>query len=1584
VTLDGTVDTTVPTGAGGYESGEWEYTFVNLPKTDLTSGADIAYTASEAELEGWTDSVDGTTVTNTPDDKKVVDDDEAILTIKKVDSITGNVIPVEGVEFTLTPTDPAGEAQTFTTDADGTITISFEGDETTAVNVAKTGTYTLEETGAPEGYTASSQTYTVTANEELVSISLNSDGIWEWLYNLIVGANPDFEDGVLTVPNTPNLISVDATKVWNDNGNKDNKRPSDVTFQLYKTVNGTTTAVENRTADLSGDGNTWTTTFTNLPEYEDGYKVTYTVDETEVPEGYTKSISSDGLTITNSYQSEPVKEVFTGTSTTNIDGEVVEPGQELTYQITYTNTTGKTATTVTVEDELPAHTTFKSTEATLTGSETHENGVVTWTFADIEDGTEIVVTIVVTVDDDVDGEVLKNDSVVNDGENSYNSNEVTNPTPPDVPSSPTGEGNLTVTKELTGRALKAGEFSFTLTPVGSAPGSKQTKTNAADGTVAFDEISFIKTGTFEYTIDEVEGDLGGVTYDESTYTAVATVTQDTSDPTKLIVEWSIKDSDSDEIVFENIYKATGDAELTVSKSLAGAAWPGDKELTLTLSGQGGTLPDDTTVVLTDEGDATFGKITYDESDAGQTYTYTISEDGFGDGWTGSGDVTATVEVTDNGDGTLSTEVTYSPEDATITNTYEAEGEAIIEVNKAVAGAAWPAGKTLTLTLSGQGGTLPDTKTVSLTEAGKATFDAIKYTEADAGKTYTYTISEDGFGDGWTGSGDVTATVEVTDNGDGTLSTEVTYDPEDATIVNTYEATGDITLSASKELVGREWKDGEKFTFTLVGPDGAVVDTKDVSSNSTVSFETIEYDESDAGKTYEYTIRETSELPGGVTQSGDITATVTVTDNGNGTLATSVTYTKDDKIVNTYTATPVKAQIKVKKTISGFISGEDPYGNVVDRTFTVKMTPVDGAPMPEGKDELSVDITTSGGVGTGTFDEIVYTFDDMKDDSGKQLTTKDFEYEVVETGTAPNDGWTFDENHYTVKVTVEDDQNGKLKVTKVTQVDDSANVEIVNTFKETSAEVTLHVDKVIDDQSDSAQDATFTFTLTPIEGTEGEQQTIEITTNGLTGGADFSKLTFDKAGTYKYTIQEKVEGEVPEGWTYDTKEYPVVITVNDNFEVAILEGNTTIDGETTTSLTITNIYKATETTSNLEVTKAVNDVSGSAPSITFEFTLTPIDGAPMPDDGTSTASVTGSGTATFSAITYEKKGEYKYTIQEQVEGEVPAGWTYDTSAYDVIVTVVDDGGHLVASAVYGAKQETSLTVTNKYEPEPAVVTLSARKVVKVDPEEGHAPNASFTFNLIDPSGEVIERQTIENGGYVDFETELEFAKVGTYTYQIQEIDGGAKGFTYDTAAHNAVVTVTDPHKDGVLEATVKYDDSDELVITNTFTVDPVWIDPPVKKVVKGNPKTDETFTFQMKALTEGAPMPAGSDGNVKTMTITGSGEKEFGRIDYYAAGTYTYQISEVAGSAKGYTYDNTVYTITVEVTENEDGSLSKTETITGGDGKIVFTNEYKATPGKKKMPKTGDSNPLGLVAVLLGLGGTALVAAGATRRRRERQ
>ena len=975
----------------------------------------------------------------------------------------------------------------------------------------------------------------------------------------------------------------------------------------------------------------------------------------------------------------------------------------------------------------------------------------------------------------------------------------------------------------------------TVTGEGDQPQTVTTIYNKADYEIAnkkgyyeFGEIEFTAPGKYVYTVTE-SGSVTGVTNDaEATKKLEFTV----SDNGKGELTVTAPDTASAVFSFTNVYKSGG---LNIEKTVVNAADPeDDTKFTFKV-----TFRDATDAAVEGSFPYTIGE-TKGTIASGGTLQLANGEKaqitGIPNGvkYTVEEQEATGYELTSKSgvSGTIDADADTVPT-AQFENTYKADGEAIITVNKAISGAEWPAGKKLTLTLAGSGGTLPEEKTATLTEAGKATFGKITYTQADANKTYTYTISEDGFGTGWTGSGDVTATVKVTDNGNGTLSTEVTYSPKDATITNTYEAKGSIELEAIKVLEGRDWMDGETFTFTLLDKNGEVYDTQTVSKDNaaSVKFKALNYTQDDVGKEdLKYTISETGTLPAGVEKSDDITAIVTVKDNGNGSLDVSAEYTQDDTIINTYTADPVKAQINVNKTIEGYIEG-------ADAQFDFTLTPVKDAPMPEGKETLTGSITTAEGKGSLAFDEITYD------------TVGDYQYEVVESK-GDKAGFTYDTTTYTVTVTISDNpETAKLEASVKYEKETAKAVEVINKFAETGTSVVLHVDKVIDDQSGSAKDATFTFQLKDSEGTV--LQTKEITTEELTGGVDFDELTFDESGTYNFIIVET--GTAPNGWTYDTKEYPVVVEVTDNFDTAVLEQTTTIDG----------------------------------------------------------------------------------------------------------------------------KDTTSLTVTNKYDPKDAEVTLQARKVVE-DPSKS-APSETFSFQLLDSEGAVVETVTKENAGYVNF-SKLTFAKVDTYEYTIQEVAGSTTGFSYDTKARKVQIKVEDAG-DGTLTGKVTYlTDEGEAVITNVYTAEPVIVDPPVQKIFSGKDAeklyNNGAFTFTIENISAPSGVPAPMPENT---SITNSAEYEladkpgfyeFGEIEFTVAGTYVYKVTE-SGSVANVTNDPdavTGKTITFVVTGDGKGGLKVTPST--DEVQLSFTNTYQ------EEPKTGDHTNFMIYLILMflavGIGATSLI------------
>lgn len=187
----------------------------------------------------------------------------------------------------------------------------------------------------------------------------------------------------------------------------------------------------------------------------------------------------------------------------------------------------------------------------------------------------------------------------------------------------------------------------------------------------------------------------------------------------------------------------------------------------------------------------------------------------------------------------------------------------------------------------------------------------------------------------------------------------------------------------------------------------------------------------------------------------------------------------------------------------------------------------------------------------------------------------------------------------------------------------------------------------------------------------------------------------------------------------------------------------------------------------------------------------------------------------------------------------------------------------------------------------------------------------------------------------------------------------------------------------------------FVVTNTYNPKPVIVDPPVSKIVEGNPKNQTTFTFKFKALDENNPMPEGSKDGVKTTTIKGTGSSEFGNIEFKLPGTYRYEITEVNDGVKNYKYDKSVYVITFEV-KDKDGelfatqSIEKKEDVNAKEGEtskeIVFKNKYEEPkkssthPANPGQPGTEDSSVIIEYSLIAGLG-IALLAIAALRKKR---
>ena len=1491
--IDNSPDYAFPNKPGFYEFGEITFTVPGTYEYKVTESGEVDGVTNDPDAEEGktltftvTDDGKGNLVVSPTTDQvqlsftNVYDaDGEASIVVNK--GITGAAWP-SGKTLTLTiagTNAPMPEKTTAELTAAGSVTF---GPITYGLEDAgKSYEYTITEDSFGAGWSGSPASVKAT-----VEVTDNGDG------TLKTEVTYSPEDAKFTNTYTATgTATLEATKAIEGAAWPEGKT---LTLTLAGTESAPMPAEGGETVKLTAAGKA---TFGEITysEADAGKTYTYTISEDGFGKGWTASpetitatvavkdngdgtlettvtYTPEDATITNTYKAEGTAVLE---ATKAIKGAEWPENGKITF--TLAGQGGTLPTTKTVELTEPGKATFGAityTEAdagqTYTYTITEDGFGTGWT------GAPASITATVKVIDNGDG-TLKTEVTYSPEDATFTNTYEAE-----------GEAVIEVTKAVEGAAWPANKtLTFTLAGQGGTLPEEKTVELSAPGKATFGAITYDESDagkTYTYTVTENSFGTGWTgSPDSITATVVVTDNGDGTLGTK--VTYSPENA-----TFTNTYKATGEAVLEATKAIEGAAWPNGKTLTFTLAGEGGTLPETKTAALTAPGTAKFGAITYTEADAGQTYTYTITEDGFGKGWTGAPEeITATVVVTDNGDGTLATEVTYSPEDKTITNTYKAEGEAVLEATKAIKGAAWPEGKKITFTLSGQGGTLPELNTETLEAPGTATFGAIKYTEADAGQTYTYTITEDGFGTGWTGSPtNITATVEVTDNGDGTLATKITYNPEDKTITNTYVAEGSVILEAQKAIAGAAWPEGKELTFTLAGNNGAPMPaaaTKTIKAAGPVTFDTITYSEADAGKTYTYTITEGSLGDGWTGTPASITATVTVTDKGDGTLEAKATYNPADAtFTNTYKATG-EAVLKAKKALEG---AGWPEGK--ELTFTV-----------DGEGDTLPDPETLTAEGEVTFAAIEYT----EADAGKNYV-----YTISE-GNGFGAGWT-GSGDVTATVEVTDNGDGTLS-TKITY--SPADATIINTY-EASGEAELEVVKALEGAG-WPEGKTLTFTLAGEGGTLPTAKTVTLSAEGT---ATFDPITYDESDvgkTYTYTISEDGFGD---GWTA-SGDVTATVKVTDN-------GDGTLATEITYSpenKTITNTYEA-KGEAVLEATKAIEGAAWPSGK-TITFTLAG-EGGTLPE--TKTVTLSAPGTATFEKITYTEADidkEYTYTITEDGFG---TGWTGDPTEITATVKVEDNGdGTLKTTVTYDLEDK---TITNTYVAEGTAV-LEVTKTIA--PENISWPEGkTLTFTLAGEGGTLPEKTTVDltAAGKATFDaiTYDESDAGKTYTYTITEGSFG-NGWTGTPTSITATVVVTDKG-DGTLSTEVTYSPED-ATFTNTYAATGTAVLEVIKEISGAEWPEGKTLTFTLAG--EGGTLP-----DTKTVELTEAGTATFGAIKYTEADIdkeYTYTISE-DGFGTGWTGSGDV-TATVEVTDNGDGTLSTEVTYNPTDKTIK--NTYKA-------------------------------------------
>ena len=560
-----------------------------------------------------------------------------------------------------------------------------------------------------------------------------------------------------------------------------------------------------------------------------------------------------------------------------------------------------------VRKESEAETDAKPVTGSYTPTVTENDGVYTYEWKDQlpeldTDGSKLVYSVREL--EDGTGIPLAEGATINGASGAtytvkYNTNgkEITNEGPTPV------NAQIQAIKKLTGRVMKAGEFEFDLFDDKTGK-VVETVTNDVDGNIIFAELTFDKAGTYNYHIVEKKANTTekGVTYDANPVGVTVTVSADAEGKLSAAVAY-----ENDDKTFENTYapKKTS-APIEVTKALSGRTLKADEfEFVLKNDADGSEVQK---VKNTADGKVTFAPIEYTKAG---TYKYTIVETNAGqtiDGVTyDSLEVKVTVEVTDDGEGKLTANVTY-PADKEFNNSYGASKiPATLAVKKTLTGRELKADE-FEFTLTDQDGNVKET--VKNDKDGNVKFSALEFDKAG---TFTYKIAEKaGTATGITyDSKTITATVTVADNGKGALEATVTYDDEKA-FENTYTPAGatSVTLGAKKVLEGKDLEAG-KYSFELKKEDGTVVETVKNAADGTVTFSPISYDESQVG-THKYTISEVAGTETGITYDKTVQEVEVTVVKVSATELKATASKEANDLVFTNKYTPAKTEVPVKK------------------------------------------------------------------------------------------------------------------------------------------------------------------------------------------------------------------------------------------------------------------------------------------------------------------------------------------------------------------------------------------------------------------------------------------------------------------------------------------------------------------------------------------------------------------------------------------------------------------------------------------------------------------------------------------------
>lgn len=1106
-----------------------------------------------------------------------------------------------------------------------------------------------------------------------------------------------------------------------------------------------------------------------------------------------------------------------------------------------------------------------------------------------------------------------------------------------------------VKPDNTPATLKGGEFTFDLyegdltaeqlkgkQPIRSAK-------NSEDGTVTFPAIDYTKAGEYKYTVAEQEGDLSHVTYDATVHHAVVKVMDNAG---KLDAAVTYDGDKANAPTFTNTYTAKGSVELTATKIVAVA--PGfthdtklkGGEYTFELKDADGKVLGTTTNKA--DGTVKFTrKFTLSNlgGAASKDFTYTIAEKP----GTEPGMVYDThaliykVTVADDGTGSLTATPQVTSGDKTFTNTYHPKETSVtLKATKRFTGGELAGGDFTFQLLDKDGNVI---QTVQNDKDGKVAFQAISY---DTPGDHDYTIKEVAGNDPTVvyDTKDVKVHIKVSDE-KGELKATATYDGEaDVPTFTNSKPTTDVTVEATKILTGKDLT-ADAFTFGLYDQAGNEVakGTNDRGGKVELAVKNLNLGE------YDYTLKEEKAgqtVDGVAYDAKKVKVHVKVEQNQGDNNKTKVTVTYDGAATaptfnNTYDAkgSVILTATKTIKVADGFDHTTKP----ADGEFTFDLKDAAGNVLDTAKNDANGKVSF-----TREFQ--------LSDLDG--AASKDFTYTIVEQpGAEP--GMVYDSHPLTYTVTVTDGGNGALNA-KAIVTSASGSDTFTNTYQPAATGLALGAQKsyVKKDDNTPIVPKCGEFTFDVYEGNLTAEQLagakpVRTATNGADGSVNFDAFSYAKPGTHEYTIVER-KGDLAYV-TYDAAVHHAVVTVADN--AGTLQASVAYDGTNVTKPSFTNTYEAQATDSGaIALTKSVDVHDGSyqLKAGDFAFELVGSDGSVI-----QTQKNDAHGKVAFDKLTFDHAGTFTYTVREvQPTGDAPGvpGVTYTGKTYTLTYVVKDnnDGKLAVESSTAKPSKGTengvtpnTMTFANSYQPGATSYQISGIKVLEnTDSATMRTPaDGEFTFALIDAAtGQEIDRTT--NAGIAFTFKAISYTATGSHTYQVKEVAGQDGTITYSDAVLDVTVSVTDDGS-GQLTATANKTAAD-LTFTNIYTPTATTATITGTKALTGRDLAEGEFSFDLKD----------ADGNVvQTVQNGADGTFGFAPLQLDKVGTYVYTVSERAGAtANGVTYDTTVFTATVTVTENAETHALEAQAAYSKGGKaadaVAFSNSYAPAATEVKL------------------------------------